>query len=232
VPYLRVPEALGSGANSLDAVVLTHAHLDHSALVPLLFKYGYDGPIYTTEPTRDLMGLLSLDYLDVAAKEGRAPPYESEMVRETIKHTITLEYGDVTGAATGNVLENVWHYRATGIENTKTLVIPDGLEHEVAQQGALSGTAATHQDDGAPAGQRERQPGQDGAFRCSVTVGFNDVVELKEGGLGHCRGGVLEECGGACTRPRREGSGQSPAAKESCALFYRRYTEQVPAGAT
>ncbi|KAB1192073.1 MULTISPECIES: beta-CASP ribonuclease aCPSF1 [Haloferax] len=99
VPYLQVPEALGSGANSLDAVVLTHAHLDHSALIPLLFKYGYDGPIYTTEPTRDLMGLLTLDYLDVASKEGRAPPYESEMVREAIKHTIPLEYGDVTDIA-------------------------------------------------------------------------------------------------------------------------------------
>ncbi|WP_410765301.1 beta-CASP ribonuclease aCPSF1 [Haloferax sp. DFSO60] len=99
VPYLQVPEALGSGANSLDAVVLTHAHLDHSALIPLLFKYGYDGPIYTTEPTRDLMGLLTLDYLDVASKEGRAPPYESEMVREAIKHTIPLEFGDVTDIA-------------------------------------------------------------------------------------------------------------------------------------
>ena len=96
VPYLQVPEALGSGANSLDAVVLTHAHLDHSALIPLLFKYGYDGPIYTTEPTRDLMGLLTLDYLDVAAKEGRTPPYDSEMVREAIKHTVPIEYGDVT----------------------------------------------------------------------------------------------------------------------------------------
>jgi len=99
VPYLQVPEALGSGASSLDAVVLTHAHLDHSALIPLLFKYGYDGPIYTTEPTRDLMGLLTLDYLDVATKEGRTPPYESEMVREAIKHTIPLEYGDVTDIA-------------------------------------------------------------------------------------------------------------------------------------
>jgi len=99
VPYLQVPEALGSGANSLDAVVLTHAHLDHSAFIPLLFKYGYDGPIYCTEPTRDLMGLLTLDYLDVAAKEGRAPPYESEMVREAIKHCIPLEYGDVTDIA-------------------------------------------------------------------------------------------------------------------------------------
>jgi len=99
VPYLQVPEALGSGPSSLDAVVLTHAHLDHSALIPLLFKYGYDGPIYCTEPTRDLMGLLTLDYLDVAAKEGRAPPYESEMVREAIKHCIPLEYGDVTDIA-------------------------------------------------------------------------------------------------------------------------------------
>ncbi len=99
VPYLQVQEALGAGANSIDAVVLTHAHLDHSAFIPLLFKYGYDGPIYTTEPTRDLMGLLTLDYLDVAAKEGRAPPYESEMVREAIKHTIPLEYGDVTDIA-------------------------------------------------------------------------------------------------------------------------------------
>ncbi|WP_096390910.1 beta-CASP ribonuclease aCPSF1 [Halopenitus persicus] len=99
VPYLQVPEALGAGAQNIDAVVLTHAHLDHSALIPLLFKYGYDGPIYTTEPTRDLMGLLQLDYLDVAAKEGRTPPYESAQVREAIKHTIPLEYGDVTDVA-------------------------------------------------------------------------------------------------------------------------------------
>jgi len=99
VPYLQIPEALGAGAQNLDDVVLTHAHLDHSALIPLLFKYGYDGPIYCTEPTRDLMGLLTLDYLDVAAKEGRTPPYESEQVREAIKHCIPLEYGDVTDIA-------------------------------------------------------------------------------------------------------------------------------------
>jgi len=99
VPYLQVPEALAGGAQSLDAVVLTHAHLDHSALLPILFKYGYDGPIYTTEPTRDLMGLLQLDYLDVASKEGRTPPYESRMVRETLKHTIPVEFGNVTDIA-------------------------------------------------------------------------------------------------------------------------------------
>lgn len=97
VPYLQLPEA--NPIADLDAVVLTHAHLDHSALLPLLFKYGYDGPVYTTAPTRDLMGLLQLDYLDVAAKEGRTPPYESEMVRKELKNTITVEFGNVTDIA-------------------------------------------------------------------------------------------------------------------------------------
>ncbi len=135
VPYLQVPEALGSGANSIDAVVLTHAHLDHSALVPLLFKYGYDGPIYTTEPSRDLMGLLTLDYLDVAAKEGRAPPYESEMVREAIKHTIPLEYGNVTDIAPDIKLtfHNAGHILGSAISHFH---IGDGL-YNVAFSGDI-----------------------------------------------------------------------------------------------
>ena len=98
-PYLDVPEAIGSGATSLDAVVLTHAHLDHAALVPLLYEHGYDGPIYCTEPTRDLLGLLTLDYADAAEAAGRDRPYAAEMVREAVKHCIPLEYGDVTDIA-------------------------------------------------------------------------------------------------------------------------------------
>ena len=98
-PHLELPEALGAGANSIDAVVVTHAHLDHSAYLPVLFERGYDGPVYTTEPTRDLMGLLQLDYLDRAEREGRSEPYSSERVRAAIKHTIPLEYGDVTDIA-------------------------------------------------------------------------------------------------------------------------------------
>jgi len=135
VPYLQVPEALGSGANSIDAVVLTHAHLDHSALLPLLYKYGYDGPIYCTEPTRDLMGLLTLDYLDVAAKEGRAPPYDSEMVREAIKHAIPIEYGDVTDIAPDVklTLHNAGHILGSAVSHFH---IGDGL-YNVAVSGDI-----------------------------------------------------------------------------------------------
>lgn len=96
-PYLHVPEIYPF--STLDAVVLTHAHLDHTAYVPLLYRYGYDGPVYTTPATRDLAAMLQLDYLDVNNKEDKAPPYSSNEVREFVKHTITLGYGDVTDIA-------------------------------------------------------------------------------------------------------------------------------------
>jgi len=45
------------------------------------------------------MGLLTLNYIDNAAKTGREQPYDTEMVREAVKHCIPLEYGDVTDIA-------------------------------------------------------------------------------------------------------------------------------------
>ncbi|UZE92634.1 MAG: beta-CASP ribonuclease aCPSF1 [Methanosarcinales archaeon] len=96
-PYLYAPEV--SPINQIDAVVLTHAHLDHSGLLPLLYKYGYDGPLYLTPPTRDLALLLQLDYIEVAVREGKKAPYDSAMIREALKHTIMLNYGEVTDIA-------------------------------------------------------------------------------------------------------------------------------------
>ena len=83
----------------LDAVVVTHAHLDHCGMVPYLFKYGYNGPVYVTEPTRDIMALMQLDSLDIAEKEGRPLPYSAKEVRSQLTHTITLDYGEVTDVA-------------------------------------------------------------------------------------------------------------------------------------
>ncbi len=93
-PYLYVPEV--QPLDSIDAVVITHAHLDHCGLVPLLYRYGYKGPIYLTAPTRDLMVLLQKDFIEVSEREGIKPPYESKYIREALKHTITLDYGVVT----------------------------------------------------------------------------------------------------------------------------------------
>ena len=93
-PYIHLPEVLPF--ETIDAVVITHAHLDHSGLVPLLYKYGYDGPVYCTPPTRDMMTLLQMDYLKVAAADAKKVPYSSENIRSVIKHCIPMGYGDTT----------------------------------------------------------------------------------------------------------------------------------------
>ena len=66
---------------------------------PPALKYGYEGPVYPTPPTRDLSAMLQLDYLDVIHKEDRKVPYSSNEVKTYIRHSITLNYGSVTDIA-------------------------------------------------------------------------------------------------------------------------------------
>jgi KH/beta-lactamase-domain protein len=83
----------GLEINDIDAIVLSHAHLDHTGFLPALFKYGYRGPVYCSEPTLPLMNLLQKEY--VKNTSGTAL-YSDKDIEEAIIHTIPLTFGIVT----------------------------------------------------------------------------------------------------------------------------------------
>lgn len=91
-PHLEAPEF---DLEALDAVVISHAHLDHAGFLPYLYEYGYEGPVYLTTPTRDVMILQQIDYIKTMQAETGSCPYTSNGVKNAIKHSITLDYGAV-----------------------------------------------------------------------------------------------------------------------------------------
>jgi len=131
VPYFTVPEI--HPLKDLDAVVITHAHMDHCGILPVLFKYGYEGPIYCTPPTRDLMAMLQLDYIKLSFGEAKKAPYEASHVRQEILHTITLRYNETTDIAPDVRLtfQNAGHILGSAMAHFH---IGDGL-HNVAFTG-------------------------------------------------------------------------------------------------
>lgn len=95
-PILNVPEF---SYNDIDAIVISHSHMDHVGFVPALYEYGYDGPMYMTTPSLDLATLLWFDYIDVMQKGLTKPFFTAKGVKEAVRHTITLDYGEVCDVA-------------------------------------------------------------------------------------------------------------------------------------
>ena len=95
-PYFDIPEF---DIRELDAVIISHAHLDHAGLLPYLYKMGYKGPTYMTHPTMDLSALLALDFIGVAYKQAAIPLFNSKDIKEMVKHTICLNFNEVTDIA-------------------------------------------------------------------------------------------------------------------------------------
>jgi predicted metal-dependent RNase len=88
-------DVTGLNIDDIDCVVLSHAHLDHSGFLPILFKHGYKGPIYCSEPTIPLTYLLLRSSIPPREEMGFMNPTPSE-IEDVITHMISLPYAVVT----------------------------------------------------------------------------------------------------------------------------------------
>ncbi|MFA6242062.1 MAG: MBL fold metallo-hydrolase [Candidatus Hydrogenedentales bacterium] len=87
---------------SLDAVVLSHAHIDHSGTLPVLAKHGYKGPVFCTPATRDLCSIMLLDAAHIQAMDAKwlseknrafaAPLYDDDDVYEIMRRFVSVPY--------------------------------------------------------------------------------------------------------------------------------------------
>jgi len=92
-PYLDVAEF---DLSEIDAIIVSHAHLDHAGIIPYIYKMGYEGPCYMTAPTRDIASLLALDFIGVAYKKAAAPLFSTTDIREMVKHSVCVGFNEVT----------------------------------------------------------------------------------------------------------------------------------------
>ena len=93
---------------SVDALIVTHAHIDHSGLIPKLVKHGFSGPILCTTPTKDLLELLLHDSARIQAsnterknrkrqredKKPLEPLFGTDDVDRTLSFLQTFDYGE------------------------------------------------------------------------------------------------------------------------------------------
>lgn len=103
---LRNWSPLPINPKEINAIILTHAHIDHSGYIPLLVKNGFSGKIYCSTATRDLCEILLLDSGHLQEEEAKfaneqgyskhhpaLPLYTHEDAQKSLKYFHTLDYG-------------------------------------------------------------------------------------------------------------------------------------------
>ncbi|MEN8237363.1 MAG: MBL fold metallo-hydrolase [Pseudomonadota bacterium] len=114
---LRNWHALSLDPKFIDAVVLTHAHIDHSGYVPLLVRQGFTGPIYCSEATADLCAILLPDSGYLHEEDARRanrygytkhhpalPLYTQEDAQHCLQQFVTLGYSQILDLGKGLIL--------------------------------------------------------------------------------------------------------------------------------
>jgi metallo-beta-lactamase family protein len=129
--------------DNLDAIILTHAHLDHCGRLPLVVKKGYSGPIYATPASIDLVSLVLRDALKVQTNDleklnrmllrnGKSPvtaPYDEKDVESVIRHMKPLSYHRLFPVARGMeiIVDEAGHIMGSG---SLKLIVKEGTQEK------------------------------------------------------------------------------------------------------
>ncbi|MFL5773233.1 MAG: MBL fold metallo-hydrolase, partial [Flavisolibacter sp.] len=123
----------GFEASEVDVMILSHAHIDHSGLIPRLFKQGFNGKIFCTDATRELSGLLLEDSAEIQENDVKyqnkgshaqggplvQPLYTLEDAKNCMRNFYTQPYGE-------------W------------FAVTDGVEAQFTDAGHIIGSTCVH----------------------------------------------------------------------------------------
>ena len=122
---------LGIAADRIEAVILTHGHLDHCGLLPLLIKQGYRGNIYATPASRDIASLIMMDSAKIQARDAEYLRKEAGKKGEKFDWTPLFDEEDAI-KATSQIIT---------VSYNRPIYIGDGVMLEFFDAGHILGSA-------------------------------------------------------------------------------------------
>lgn len=137
-------EPLGIPAHEVDAVILTHAHIDHTGYLPRLVRQGFRGRVFCTRPTRSLLGVLLPDAAHLQEEEARFANRKGYS-----KHSPALPLFRTADARAALKL-----LRRTGFDAWQEL--NPGIRFRFHRQGHILGAAAVELETKVAGGTRKR----------------------------------------------------------------------------
>jgi metallo-beta-lactamase family protein len=121
----------GIEVDRIDSVILTHGHLDHCGLLPLLVKHGYRGNVYATPASRDIASLIMMDSANIQARDAKYLQKQAQKAGEKFNWTPLFSEQDAIHAVSQTI----------GVSYNRPMYIGDGVNLEFYDAGHILGSA-------------------------------------------------------------------------------------------